>query len=591
MNSNLFKTVLVLIFTLTIVQNIVGQKRGNHTETYAFVNVNLISMERQEVLAGQTIIVEGDKITNIDDAGKIEIPEHAFVIEGNGKYLLPGLTDSHVHLDTLIKARKYFGDAPMFLANGVTTVFNLRGEEYHLEWKRMIEEGKLLAPNLYSSGEFIQEPRVNNKSEIKTEIDRQKNAGYDMLKHRQIVGPNPTTKWLPLEEYLYINDYARTVDIPLVGHGPYNLGIDALLKARQSLAHLNELHPLYFFNVSLDDFIFYGVRAFLLLSGIGLLWIILAVIQKFIQKRKNESSEKPSGIAKLSGVILFIDILLIAAGFFLLPGGLFFGEIWMLALLVIMSLAMMILSIKIVIISFGKKNQRIKLFAKIPAVIWGVVSFIVAAIVLIQWVPLFYRSSDSGIESIAERCAEAGIYIQSTIYIQDFMTGGPGKIVSVKEDPHYKYISPTLRSAWSRITKALPDWLTFLQQNYSQFLKKVTYEMHRAGVPIMAGTDVLGVPLFVPGASLHEEFKLLNESGLTPYEVIKSATILPAKFLGKENEYSTVTIGKRADLLLVNDNPLDNISNLRNITGVMVRGKWLSKQTLDGMLNGILDKE
>ena len=66
---------------------------------------------------------------------------------------------------------------------------------------------------------------------------------------------------------------------------------------------------------------------------------------------------------------------------------------------------------------------------------------------------------------------------------------------------------------------------------YDQFMKKVTRALHRAGVPLIAGTDAMGLPLVAPGISLHRELELLVESGLTPYEAIRAATVAPAVFL------------------------------------------------------------
>ncbi|UCE04501.1 MAG: amidohydrolase family protein, partial [bacterium] len=98
----------------------------------------------------------------------------------------------------------------------------------------------------------------------------------------------------------------------------------------------------------------------------------------------------------------------------------------------------------------------------------------------------------------------------------------------------------------------------------------------------------MGAPLIIPGISLHRELQLLFESGLNTSEVLWTATVGPAKFLGKENEFGTVTIGKRADLLLIEGNPLEDLTHLLRLKGVMVRGIWLTKDKLNQMLEGIL---
>ena len=77
---------------------------------------------------------------------------------------------------------------------------------------------------------------------------------------------------------------------------------------------------------------------------------------------------------------------------------------------------------------------------------------------------------------------------------------------------------------------------------------------------------------------------LLTEHGLTPYEALRTATIHPAIFLGKDNEFGTIAVGKRADLLLIEGNPLQSIARLQQPIGVMVRGIWLSREQLQQML-------
>ena len=86
----------------------------------------------------------------------------------------------------------------------------------------------------------------------------------------------------------------------------------------------------------------------------------------------------------------------------------------------------------------------------------------------------------------------------------------------------------------------------------------------------------MGAELLAPGASLHRELELLTESGLTNYDAIRAATVAPAVFLRKEMEFGTIAVGRRADLLLVESNPLERLSTLRQPLGVMARGRWFT---------------
>jgi imidazolonepropionase-like amidohydrolase len=134
----------------------------------------------------------------------------------------------------------------------------------------------------------------------------------------------------------------------------------------------------------------------------------------------------------------------------------------------------------------------------------------------------------------------------------------------------------------------MPEWLCFLQQNYPDFIGQVIYALHQNKVPLLAGTDVLGVPVLTPGSSLHTELALLTKCGLSPMDALKTATIEPAVFIDKELEIGSIAVGKQADFLLLNSNPLDNIENLKHISGVMVRGIWLLKSELDENLKKML---
>jgi hypothetical protein len=197
---------------------------------------------------------------------------------------------------------------------------------------------------------------------------------------------------------------------------------------------------------------------------------------------------------------------------------------------------------------------------------------------LVFWVPVAWRSSDVGIERVAKRLADAGIPVQTTIVNYDAI-GGPGRQRLV-QDPVMAYLQPDVRARWLRGPQTGPPGY-----RYTEFIKKVTGALHRAGVPLIAGTDAMGFPRIAPGASLHHELRLLVESGLTPFQAIRSATAVPARVLTTHNDFGTVAAGNRADLLLVERNPLHDVGALAQPAGVMARGRWFPREAIQQMLS------
>jgi imidazolonepropionase-like amidohydrolase len=98
--------------------------------------------------------------------------------------------------------------------------------------------------------------------------------------------------------------------------------------------------------------------------------------------------------------------------------------------------------------------------------------------------------------------------------------------------------------------------------------------MHKAGVKVLAGSDFSDWAL-VPGVDLHNELTLLAETGFSPMEALQAATTLPAQFLGKSADFGSVEVGKIADLVLLDADPLEDISHTRKIHAVILGGKYL----------------
>lgn len=157
------------------------------------------------------------------------------------------------------------------------------------------------------------------------------------------------------------------------------------------------------------------------------------------------------------------------------------------------------------------------------------------------------------------------------------------------ETPESKYVDAERRLIWKRQDYVRRKGSVDAQL---QFLVKFTKAMADGGVNLIAGTDAPSVPGLVPGYSLHDDLDLLEQTGLSRYQVLSSATRVAGEFISRyvagEKPFGTVTVGTRADLILSRANPLDNLNTLRNPLGVMVNGKWYARTELEQLRRDVL---
>jgi len=164
----------------------------------------------------------------------------------------------------------------------------------------------------------------------------------------------------------------------------------------------------------------------------------------------------------------------------------------------------------------------------------------------------------------------------------------------LKHDPLDKYVPAYWRDVtWRRFTdEMMPDLLRdplALRQEYFADNLQMVGEMHRAGVPFMAGTDTAPGVYIMPGFSLHDELANFVEAGFTPMESLQTATSNPARFLGMEASFGSVEPGKVADMVLLSANPLEDIRNTRKISIVVTNGQLLDRTALDQILMRVED--
>ncbi|MGH7455678.1 MAG: amidohydrolase family protein, partial [bacterium] len=123
------------------------------------------------------------------------------------------------------------------------------------------------------------------------------------------------------------------------------------------------------------------------------------------------------------------------------------------------------------------------------------------------------------------------------------------------------------------------------------FQKRFVKAFHDAGVPLLLGTDTPTIPGIVPGFGIHQDLRNLTSSGLRPYDALKAGTHNAGEFIRKyvpgAEPFGTITVSKRADLILLTENPLLNVENVAKRAGVMVHGRWLSEKKLQLLLDDL----
>lgn len=155
--------------------------------------------------------------------------------------------------------------------------------------------------------------------------------------------------------------------------------------------------------------------------------------------------------------------------------------------------------------------------------------------------------------------------------------GHPDRVAEFLADPAAERMRPALRQEWR---SAVYQRLSGQYTAEAQFVQHLTSALHRAGVPIIVGTDTPDIPGIPPGASVHDEIAMLRSVGFSNYEAMAAATreagAFVARTLPREQRFGQVVRGYRADLILLSENPLQNIDTLRHPVGVMTQGHWIS---------------
>ncbi len=428
---------------------------------------------------GQTVVISRGVVSMvIADELFSPISPDSPIIDGRGKFLIPGLWDMHAHLPTE-------RSIPLNIANGITGVRVMWGNPAltgfpvpHSAWKKQIENGKRLGPRIALASNMLDGPKpfwpgsraIHNEADAFKAVRDSKAAGADFIKVYSLLTP---------EGFRSIAREAKQQGLPFAGHVPTLISAsEASDLGMKSMEHL------------------YGVMAACSPREAE----ALAQRKKILDENHGDWSIARTKLAPL-------DIALRE--------------------------------------SYDEKIAA-KFFAKLKA---------------------------------------NGTYQCPTLVVLRAL--GSMDDAKFKSDDRVKYVDPFVRLFWdpkldTRFKSLKPEDYANQRKAFARGMELVG-EMHKAGVPILAGTDEAN-PYIFAGFSLHDELALLVKSGLTPLEALQAATINPARYFGITETAGSVAPGKVADLVLLDGDPTVDISNTTRINAVFVRGKLQDRKALDALL-------
>jgi len=197
---------------------------------YLIRDVSVIPMTHNTILENQNVWIKDGKILSVNAK---TLPKTATIINGNGKYLIPGLTEMHAHIptakdgdDSLVKETLF-----LYLSQGVTKIRGMLGDPYHLDLRAAAAEGKILSPKIYTSSPSLNGNSIPTPEDAIAKVTQYQKDGYDFLK----IHPG-----IKLEVWEALEKTAKKVDIPFAGHVPTGVGIHRALEAQyKTIDHLD----------------------------------------------------------------------------------------------------------------------------------------------------------------------------------------------------------------------------------------------------------------------------------------------------------------------------------------------------------------
>ncbi|GBC83114.1 Adenine deaminase [bacterium HR10] len=202
-----------------------------------------------------------------------------------------------------------------------------------------------------------------------------------------------------------------------------------------------------------------------------------------------------------------------------------------------------------------------------------------------------YLEGDKGpldrakLEDIVRRTREAGAWVVPTMALWEVLIGARD-LETLLAYPELRYMPPQVVESWTRAHRARlsdPQYDRKRAERIAANRKEILRALHRGGVRILFGTDA-PQQFSVPGFSIHREIPVMLECGLTPYEILQTATRNVGEYFRHKDRFGTIEVGARADLILVKGNPLSDLGHLKHLAGVMVRGRWIAEAEIQQRL-------
>jgi len=428
-----------------------GAQAPGATPPIVFTRVSVIPMDREVVLTGQTVIVANGRITYVGRPRAV--PTGATVVDGRGKFLMPGIAEFHAHVPSGGQSIHTHRTLELYVLAGVTTARGMLGAPMHLALRDSIARGQVLGPRLITSGPSFNNNSVTSPEQAAAMVRAQKDAGYDLLK----IHPG-----VPRAAFDSLARTANRLAIPFAGHVPLDVGLDAAITARYStIDHLDGLIEAMY-------------------SGPGPL------------------------TAQRNG---------------------FFGL--------------------------------------------GIVG----------------QLDQSRFQGIVDRVRASGVAMVPTqILLDNYANDATGE--ELTSLPEMRYWVPQQVSSWRNTKNNLLSEARVSREQRLEHIavrRRFIKALYGAGVPFLLGSDAPQL-WNVPGFSAHRELVALIAAGLTPYQALLTGTVSVAKHMKEEGRAGIVRSGARADLILLDANPLADIAHSMRISGVVVNGRWIGSAERERML-------